>query len=219
MSKITVKSASRVDSDSCITSISNANVEKFGVFPLHQEDANHDASNVSSNWSNCGRFSMNIIPSGTSVNELLGSHPPSHTERPLRSNGVNYIANRDVETLSRLYKKELLTQICCYVLAFCLTTLPVIILFLRRIAGGQESANHMRIIYLLKPLAGFFNIIIYTRWNVRSYKRKHPESSWIRAFCLILKAGGGLPEEEGEDITGDSSIADEERNSRESTHT
>ncbi len=102
----------------------------------------------------------------------------------------------DVETLSRLYKRELLTQACCYVLVFFLTNIPCLTMSLQVINGIPPSKIVLRANTMLYPLAGFFNIIVYTRWNVASYRRKHPECSRCRAFCLVLRAGGDLPRQD-----------------------
>ncbi len=102
------------------------------------------------------------------------------------------------ETLSRIYKRELVTQVCCYVMVFCLISLPFIIFFILLASNNDHliSEGHIRVIFILHPLAGFLNIIVYTRWNVRSWKRKHPDFSWVHAFWLVLKAGGDLPEDD-----------------------
>jgi len=100
----------------------------------------------------------------------------------------------DAETLSRIFKKELLSQACGYFMVFCLTTLPFIVMMLKS-RGEIPEKHYLRVISILHPLAGLFNIIVYTRWNVRSYRRRHPECSRLRAFWLVLKAGGDLPRE------------------------
>ncbi len=115
----------------------------------------------------------------------------------------------DVETLSRLYKKELISQVCCYIMVFCFTNLPFMILMIHQSVSSQVSNNTLRLNTILYPLAGFFNIIVYTRWNVRSWRRSHPECSWLRAFWLVLKAGGDLPNDEV-DMTGGDDMSNED---------
>eukprot|EP00553_Chaetoceros_curvisetus_P005973 CAMPEP_0204619498 /NCGR_PEP_ID=MMETSP0717-20131115/5857_1 /ASSEMBLY_ACC=CAM_ASM_000666 /TAXON_ID=230516 /ORGANISM="Chaetoceros curvisetus" /LENGTH=240 /DNA_ID=CAMNT_0051633513 /DNA_START=90 /DNA_END=810 /DNA_ORIENTATION=+ len=61
--------------------------------------------------------------------------------------------------------------------------------------GNVPSKTLMRTSAMLYPLSGFFNVIIYTRWNVSSWRRKHPECSRLQAFWLILKAGGDVPKD------------------------
>ncbi len=66
----------------------------------------------------------------------------------------------DMESLSRLYKKELLTQAISYGSVFCLTGLPFLIVLCMLGAGGKAPPRFMyRIVYITFPLAGFFNII------------------------------------------------------------
>eukprot|EP00553_Chaetoceros_curvisetus_P000631 CAMPEP_0204621594 /NCGR_PEP_ID=MMETSP0717-20131115/7251_1 /ASSEMBLY_ACC=CAM_ASM_000666 /TAXON_ID=230516 /ORGANISM="Chaetoceros curvisetus" /LENGTH=224 /DNA_ID=CAMNT_0051636033 /DNA_START=96 /DNA_END=770 /DNA_ORIENTATION=+ len=72
-------------------------------------------------------------------------------------------------------------------------------MMINQTVSSQTSNNTLRVNSILYPLAGFFNIIIYTRWNVRSWRRSHPECSWLRAFWLVLKAGGNLPNMSNDD--------------------
>ncbi len=144
-------------------------------------------SSAGQNMSNAAGANINICPSsdGDTQNNYL---------RPSDST--------DVKTLSRLYKKELVAQVCCYIMFFCLVHLPFFILLIKGSNPNQISHTSLRAIAILYPLAGLFNIIVYTRWNVRSWKRSHPECSWLLAFWLVLKAGGDLPgnnEDEDED--------------------
>ncbi len=150
--------------------------------------------NESGNWSNHGGINFNVFPSNNS--DLSFSNLPSIRDDSGDANTTTPTpTNVDAESLSRLYKKELLKQVCCHVLVFCLTNLPYLIMVLQIVSGIMPSRVLMRANAVLYPLAGFFNIIIYTRWNVASYRRKHPECSRFQAFCVVLKAGGDLPQE------------------------
>ena len=43
---------------------------------------------------------------------------------------------------------------------------------------------------VVKPLQGLFNILVYCRPHIRTYRVRHPESSWITAFLKTLENGG-----------------------------
>ncbi len=129
---------------------------------------------------------------------------PTSVDVPANADdGENTASDTNAETLSRLYKKELISQVCCYIMVFCLTNLPYIFVVIMLQTSSRVSNNGLRVNFILYPLAGFFNIIVYTRWNVRSWRRSHPECSWLREFWLVLKAGGDLPSSNEEDDAGD----------------
>ena len=44
------------------------------------------------------------------------------------------------------------------------------------------------------PLMGFFNILIYTRPKVKTFRNTFTELSWLRSFILVVKAGGEVPD-------------------------
>ncbi len=185
----------------------NAFSSTASIGPNNNNDAAvQNTSKVSENWSNCGGISVDIFPSEDFIssvdNQLLVKIFDNDIAPPVTT--TPHTTNADLETLSRLYKKELLLQVCCYVLVFCLTTMPYIILCIKLLNGTEPSKNLLRTSATLYPLAGFFNIIVYTRWNVTSWRRKHPECSRLRAFYLVLKAGGDLPSEGTEVEEGES---------------
>ncbi len=101
--------------------------------------------------------------------------------------------NNPVEMVSRLYKKELLIQLCLYVSVYCLCMLPYGIVQLMILARVPPSQNLLLAVATLFPLGGLFNIFVYTRPKVSAYRRTHPECSRLRALWLVLKAGGELP--------------------------
>ncbi len=102
-------------------------------------------------------------------------------------------AARQLGSVSRLYKRELVTQAVLYVVVFCLSSVPFLASNLIVLSGKRAPVPLLRGTVLFYPLAGFFNIIIYTRLNVASFRKKHPECSWLRAFWWVLKAGGEMP--------------------------
>ncbi len=110
------------------------------------------------------------------------------------ANGVLSLnARNDSRAILRLYKRELVIQAFCYVLVFLLSMMPYLTLSLILLDGSHPSRNHYRIGAIMNPLGGFFNIIVFSRMNVESFHRRHPECSRIKAFWLVIKAGGGMP--------------------------
>ncbi len=156
-----------------------------------QEDAIQSGSN---DLSNCANESVDIYPSDLSLNI-------SYIDTPTIAQNYDRDVQRvrpsiaDAETLSRLYRRELITQVICYIFVFALTTVPLYLLVINS-SNGLPRKNIARVTFILHPLAGLFNILVYTRWNVRSLRRRNREYSWFRAFWLVLKAGGDLPREQ-----------------------
>ncbi len=101
---------------------------------------------------------------------------------------------RDQETISRLYKAELVTQASCYVGVFCLTSLPFLTVTSILLSGSYPNMMMMRANVLLGPLGGLLNILVYTRPNTASFRRRHPDCSRLWALCLVLRAGGEIPD-------------------------
>ncbi len=149
---------------------------------------------------------LSSIATRTGEDTTIGQNTSDHTD----SINASITSNADAESLSRLYKKELLTQICCYVMVFCMISLPFIIFVI--VGKDHVSDNHLRSMAILTPIGGFFNIIVYTRWNVRSWRRSHPECSWLRAFLLVLSAGGDLPKEDFHHEAGDGCVPNQNNN-------
>ncbi len=111
-----------------------------------------------------------------------------------RESSAHEAANTNMESLSRIYKKELLIQAISYAVVFCLQSMPYLIVNWFLVASNQVPPRYMfRIVFITFPLAGFFNIIVYTRPKVTSLQRAHPECSWLQAFWLVLKVGGEVP--------------------------
>ncbi len=176
-----VNHASNIESPECVSSSINTSASQHPYLPSNL--------NMISDWSNLGGVSVDVFPS---IAESLNLSNYQESDR-VDSNATVTLHN--LETLSRLYKMELLTQACCYVLVFCLTNIPLLIMIIQVLSGIQPSKMLLRVNTLLYPLGGFFNTIVYTRWNVTSWRRKNPECSRLRAFWLVLRAGGGLPRE------------------------
>ncbi len=102
--------------------------------------------------------------------------------------------NLDPEAASRLFRRELITQACCYVAVFCATTFMFSFVNILLIAGTHPNYAMAISTSILFPLGGLFNIIVYTRPNVASFLRRCPEVSRLEGFWLVLRAGGEVPE-------------------------
>ncbi len=53
----------------------------------------------------------------------------------------------------------------------------------------------------LFPLGGVFNVLVFTRPQVVSLRRRKPHYSRIQAFWIVVKNGGEAPNEVDEDVT------------------
>jgi len=97
-----------------------------------------------------------------------------------------------VQHLSRLYRREMNLQASCYVGAFCFTYIPMIICVFLTIYK-EYPVTISAVVVLTFPLGGFLNILVYTRPMIASLRRTNPECSRLRAFWLVLRAGGEIP--------------------------
>ena len=89
--------------------------------------------------------------------------------------------------------KETVVQTMLYTTGFLLTYAPMLVYrhFFRH--KGSTPKIVLLIVQTLFPLGGFFNILIYTRGAVLSFRREHPEYLWCQAFYEVFKAGGEVP--------------------------
>ena len=89
----------------------------------------------------------------------------------------------------------MIVQSCLYVAAFFATYLSfdiyVTILWL---GLGKPSSFLLIASEITCPLGGLFNILVFTRPSVWILRRRH-SYSWLKAFVLVIKAGGEVPHE------------------------
>ncbi len=103
--------------------------------------------------------------------------------------------------LATLYRNETALQGTCYVAGYCLTYMPTVITnYLTVMQDGSPPTFFAKIAFVLNPLGGVFIILVYTRPQAAHLRRVNPELSRLKAFWLILKAGGELPEEPSDAI-------------------
>ena len=114
----------------------------------------------------------------------------SHDGEDERVSSFSSEANLDY--LSRLYKNEMIIQACCYLGVFFISQVPAWLLV--QSCNGNFITGVNEIWATFYPLGGLFNIIVFTRPQVASFRRKYPECSRIQAFWLVLKNGGEMPD-------------------------
>ncbi len=164
------------------------------VLPLDPDQAHLARDSVQAYASEDGSISAEIEPPNihTRSFEVHNEIATHNNETPAPLHAVS---------LSRLYKRELITQACCYVAVFCVSTMPFLILNLVLVSGKKAPPAMLVASVTLYPLAGLFNILVYTRPNVGGFRRKHPECPRLQAFWLVLKAGGDTPTDDEWDRT------------------
>lgn len=100
--------------------------------------------------------------------------------------------------ISRIRVAEMLTQALLYVLSFFLTFVFAWVASVYYLAGGRPP------LWTLYPLAwfyssgGFLNMLVFTRPKVKILRIRYSDLSWLRAFYLVIKEGGEVPDLEDE---------------------
>ncbi len=116
------------------------------------------------------------------------SEPNQHHSRNLVS--LPSLPTRHSEHFTRQYRRELVTQAFCFVVAFLL---PHTFYFASWIFLTIKQ-THSTVVYgtshFFYPLGGFFNMLAYSRPKIRSLRMRNPSYSWLRAFWHVMKSGG-----------------------------
>ena len=99
---------------------------------------------------------------------------------------------QEAESLSRIYKREIVLQAILYSGVFLVA---YSLYFAQAFINIKKPAPFSITVSVLFPLGGLFNILIYTRPNVVTLHRRYSEYSWLRALWLVLKAGGEVPDD------------------------
>ncbi len=104
------------------------------------------------------------------------------------------IAKRSAASIVRRCRMEFFIQAGLYVLGYMLTNTFVLITHIHFMVSNQEVGDVFNFIAAATfPLAGLFNILIYTRPKVVMFRKQHPRYSWMRALVLVVKSGGVVP--------------------------
>ena len=103
-------------------------------------------------------------------------------------------SNTTNEDLVKVYRREFVIQANLYVLAYVATNLfslySLILLIIMKQQPGDAFSLLGSIFY---PLGGLFNILIYTRPQVLTLRRKKPQYSRFQAFVIVIRAGAVVP--------------------------
>ncbi len=99
--------------------------------------------------------------------------------------------------LLRLSRRETVIQAILYAQSFFVSYLAILVAYITNTMGISTNP-WLRLITLngLYPFLGFFNILVYTRPKVTQFRMAHNHVSWLKAFCLVVKAGGELPDDD-----------------------
>lgn len=95
--------------------------------------------------------------------------------------------------LSRLYLGQVVLQACLYVAGYMSTYCLTWVHSGYFLSGKIPPDWTLIALSFLYPIGGVFNILVYTRPKVGTFRMRNPEFGWIRSFWLIVKAGGELP--------------------------
>jgi len=108
----------------------------------------------------------------------------------------------EADYIIRLHRRETIIQTASFVTAFVFSYAALVISFLMGFWGILVPQIFKTISHsFLYPLCGLFNIFIYTRPKVTKLRLQWPEEiSWIRAFFLVVKAGGEVPNAESDEF-------------------
>ncbi len=119
------------------------------------------------------------------------------SEEPATSNQQNECHLHHTQMLIRLYRREIVLQACYFVLGFFITFVFYWVLQVNLVVQKSPPSTFVILATcVLYPLGGFFNILVYTRPKIISFRMKRPgEYSWLRAFWHVVMAGGDSPEE------------------------
>jgi hypothetical protein len=95
--------------------------------------------------------------------------------------------------LSRLYLSQVVSQACLYVAGYMSTHCLSWVHSGYYLSGRLPPDWTLVGLSFLYPIGGVFNILVYIRPKVGTFRMRNPEFGWIRSFWLIVKAGGEVP--------------------------
>ena len=91
-------------------------------------------------------------------------------------------------------------QAILYVAVFFFIYIPFLsYLIAINIDGTERHTVAFMIVASTYPLGGLLNLYVYTRPSVWVLRSRDGSLSWLRAFVLVIKAGGAVPGEPQED--------------------
>lgn len=101
-----------------------------------------------------------------------------------------------VDRLQRLFVRETMAQGRLYIGVFFLVYVgPIGLSIIHLQSNSKPSFVFFNLAVALYPLGGFFNILVYSRPKVRHLMRRNSDISFLHAVCIVIRAGGDLPDE------------------------
>jgi hypothetical protein len=96
------------------------------------------------------------------------------------------------KSLRKTIRRTMMVQSCLYVAAFFVTYFFAWIYIATIMLGLVPGSFLLISSSIFYPLGGLFNILVFTRPSVWILRRRH-SYSWLKAFVLVIKAGGEVP--------------------------
>ena len=100
--------------------------------------------------------------------------------------------------ISRIRVAEMLTQAFLYVLAFFVTFIFIWVTSGYYLAGEYPPLSIAYPVAWFYSSGGFLNILVFTRPKVKVLRMRYSDLGWFRAFYLVIKEGGEVPDLEDE---------------------
>lgn len=93
-------------------------------------------------------------------------------------------------------RRAMLNQSCLYIVAYFATYSIIWVWLIYEQIADSNADSFLIPINLTYPLGGMFNILVFTRPSVAILRRSPSKRySWLKAFALVVKAGGEVPSE------------------------
>lgn len=136
------------------------------------------------------------------VNSIIYQDDESINSSPLEEG-----KRKQQDDLAPYFKKEMITQLTLYNLAFIFIYMPLLVGTTIMLVSQVKIPYVMFlvIVKIMNPLGGVFNILIYTRPATRVMQKRF-SISWLKAFYLVINNGGtatctgNLITPQGEDV-------------------
>ena len=131
---------------------------------------------------------------------LPGNQCSVGTRESLRSGIQDPTHQQETDTIRRTIRREIFLQAFWFVAAFFCTFVFFHTLQLKLIFGYTPSNIHYQVGSFLFPVGGVFNVLVYTRPKISNLRIRQPQLSRLKAFWIVVKAGGVIPNTEPNEI-------------------
>ena len=132
----------------------------------------------------------------TPITNTANSSVPHNQEEEEQELGFDSNHSQVADTRQELaasYKKEMISQLVLYSLAYTVTYLPWAAINIMFTLNKTPSDILIFIVQMFAPLEGLFNILIITRPARRVVRTKSPHIGRWKAFWIVLSNGGDAP--------------------------